>query len=324
MGIVGATLAVLALALAGIAGSQSPADAAASAPPAGAGAAPGSGSTNIASPTPAPPVEPTIQVANSDSARTTARGTATPGATLRILDPVHPASSLCPDFVVPADGTWSCRITVTSGAGQRLTVRDVKNTSLADVQSPTFSVLTPPVFATASGLAKGARVSGIAYPRAGVVATVTAAKTGTAVQIKAVADSTGAWQATLPASTVPSGSYVATATQSSAAIPDVPVSSASSAISITIDREAPRPRASSTPSPTPRCRRSLSSSTARAKRATPSPPTSTAIRSAPPSSTTAAGVARRPVSSFRPAPAPCRQLSAIPPATTGPRPPARR
>lgn len=233
----GVLLGVLALVATGVLTTQSPAEAAGSAT---TSPSPTSGSSDIATPTPTPPVAQTIEVADSDSDRTTARGTATPGANLRVLDPVHPASSLC-TVTTATDGSWSCRVSVTSGAGQRLTVRDLTDTAFPDVTSAPFSVLTAPVLTTSPGVTVGARVSGTGYPGATVTTTLTNSASGAVARVKATADSSGAWQVLLPSRTVPTGSYVANATQSSAAITDVPVSSTSASISITIDRQAPAP-----------------------------------------------------------------------------------
>lgn len=237
LGLIGSSLVVLALVVAGVASGQSEASAVPAS--AAASAAPQPSASDAASPTPTPtPTAPTIRVADSASSATTARGTATPGDTLRVLDPSHPASSLC-HATASDEGAWSCRVAVASGAGQRLTVRDLTHASLPDVQSATFSILTAPVLSTSSGVTVGARVLGTGFPGATVTTTLADTADGSRVRVSAVVDGNGAWQAILPASGVPTGSYRASATQSSAKVPAVPVSEASAAVSITIDRDAP-------------------------------------------------------------------------------------
>lgn len=188
-------------------------------------------SQGIGSPTPS--AAPTIQVADSSRAQVSVSGTATPNADLRVLDPVHPASSLCTSTAA-ADGRWSCLVTLGSGAGQTLTVRDLTDTSFDDVPSAPFSVLAAPVMTTPSGVDIGARVAGTGYPGARV--TVTA--DGKPVSTVSVGDA-GGWSTVLSATAVPSGRYSVQATQSSSRVPAVPVSSASTAISLTIDHDAP-------------------------------------------------------------------------------------
>lgn len=188
----------------------------------------------------APVRAPTITVADSDSSHGTARGTATPGDSLRVLDPAHPASSLC-TATADSSGAWSCSVMLTSGADQTLTVRDLTQTALPDVQSAPFSVLTEPVVSTPSGIAVGASVSGTGYAGATVTATVTGtgASSGTNASVTALVSSSGTWSAILPAATVPTGTYSVSAVQHSSAVPAVPVSSASNTITISVDRSAP-------------------------------------------------------------------------------------
>jgi hypothetical protein len=222
--VLGLSALVLGILLAGGAVAGGPADAAAPAPGLG--------------PTPTPtaaPVAPTITVDDSDAATTTARGTSTPGARLRILDPQRPASSLCTTMAT-STGAWSCSITVPSGADQVVTLRDLTDTALADVDSDPFSVLAAPTFSTASGIAVGAVVRGAGFPGASVAL---AAKGAPSAPATATVSSGGTWQVTLPAASFPSGRYSLQAVQRTRAIPAVPVSSASTILTLTIDREAP-------------------------------------------------------------------------------------
>ncbi|MCU1529720.1 MAG: hypothetical protein JWP75_3483 [Frondihabitans sp.] len=195
-----------------------------------------------ASPASPPPTAeataPTIVVANSDSAHTQVSGTGTPRASLRVLDPQNPATSLC-TTTVATDGSWSCLVAVSSGAGQVLVVRDLTNSGFGDVTSAPFSVLTAPVLSTATGVAVGARVNGTGYPGAVVSLTLKPAISSRAVVVTANVASDSTWMVTLPAGRVPSGSYRVSATQSSAAVPAVPKSSSSATLTITIDRTAP-------------------------------------------------------------------------------------
>jgi hypothetical protein len=188
----------------------------------------------------APGRPPTITVADSDSSRGTARGTATPGDSLRVLDPAHPASSLC-TATADSSGAWSCSVTLTSGADQTLTVRDLTDADLPDVRSASFSVLTEPVVSTPSGIAVGASVSGTGLAGARVTATVTGTgpSSGSNTAVTALVSPSGTWSAILPAATVPTGTYSVSAVQRSSAVPAIPVSSASNAIDISIDRTAP-------------------------------------------------------------------------------------
>lgn len=227
-GRVPAAICVAALALVLIVSGLSVAPSAAEAAPTSATPTPSQGIG-----TPAPPVAPTISVADSPRARVTVSGTATPSAHLRVLDPVHPASSLCTSTAT-ADGRWSCEVDLVSGAGQTLTVRDLTDTALGDVQSAPFSVLAAPVLSTGSGVDIGARVQGTGYPGARVTVTTD----GKAAATATVSDA-GQWSTVLSATTTPSGRYSVQATQSSSRVPAVPVSSASAAVTVTIDRDAP-------------------------------------------------------------------------------------
>ncbi|ARC56212.1 hypothetical protein AS850_03875 [Frondihabitans sp. 762G35] len=214
----------LGILLAGVALRAAPVDAATPAP----GLAPTPTAT-------AAPVAPTITVADSDASTMSARGTATPGAKLRILDPQRPASSLC-TTTADASGSWGCTIAVPSGADQVVTLRDLTDTALADVDSDPFSVLAAPTFVTSPGLAVGAVVKGAGFPGASVTVMATGASTA---QVIARVSSAGAWQVTLPSASFPSGRYALRAEQRSTAVPAVPVSSMSSPLALTIDREAP-------------------------------------------------------------------------------------
>lgn len=182
------------------------------------------------------PVTPTITVADAPSSTTRATGTATPGASLRILDPTHPASSLC-TTTAASDGSWYCSVTVSSGADQRLTLRDLTNTQFADVISEPFSILAAPAVSTSAGVSVGARLQGTAF--AGATVTLTLVEGGYSTEVRTTVASDGSWSSVLPASTVPTGTYSVTGVQSSTAVPKVPVSSASSPLSVSIDREAP-------------------------------------------------------------------------------------
>lgn len=188
----------------------------------------------------APAAKLTIAVDDSASAAGRASGTGAAGDSLRVLDPLHPASSLC-TTVVASDGSWSCPVALTSGANQKLTVRDTTDTSLADVPSAPFSVLTEPVITSPSGIAVGAGVSGTGFAGATVTLSVsgTGSTSGTTATVPATVSSGGAWRAILPASSVPSGAYSVSAVQRSTAVPAVPVSGASKSVSIVVDRTAP-------------------------------------------------------------------------------------
>ncbi|GAA4671397.1 hypothetical protein GCM10025780_13950 [Frondihabitans cladoniiphilus] len=173
---------------------------------------------------------------DSNSSSTTLSGGGTPGASLRVLDPVHPASSLCTPTVA-GDGSWSCSAQLSSGANQTLTVRDLTDTQFPDVTSATFSVLTAPAVTTGGGVVVGARLAGTGYP--GATVTLSFGSSASSASTTVAVASSGSWQTVLPAAAVPSGSYTLLATQSSSAIPRVPVSSSSAPLGIVIDREAP-------------------------------------------------------------------------------------
>ncbi|RKR75008.1 hypothetical protein [Frondihabitans australicus] len=219
-----------------------------------------SASAATSTPTPAPPTSsfapataPTISVADSDSSNGTAQGTGVAGDQLRVLDPAHPSQSLC-TATVDAGGSWSCPVTLTSGAGQALTVRDLTQPTLPDVTSRAFDVLTEPVVSSPSGVAVGATVSGTGFAGATVTASLTGTgqTSGTTFSVTAAVSSSGSWSTVLPASGVPSGTYSVSAVQRSASVPSIPVSSQSNTVDIVIDRTAPaapvllRPAAGST------------------------------------------------------------------------------
>lgn len=130
---------------------------------------------------------------------------------------------------------------LTSGADQTLTVRDLTQTALADEVSPPFSVLTEPTVSTPAGVSVGAKAAGTGFPGATVTVTIAGTRAGTSTTVTALVTSSGAWQAVLPAASVPSGTYAVSAVQRSSAVPAVPVSSASRSVSIVVDRTAPPP-----------------------------------------------------------------------------------
>ncbi|MBF4601203.1 hypothetical protein ITJ55_10315 [Frigoribacterium sp. VKM Ac-1396] len=182
------------------------------------------------------PVAPTIRdVGDRDVNDVVVGGSATPGSTLRVLDPRVPSRALC-EVAVPTGGTsaveWSCPVTLEDGADQTLTVRDVTNSAVVDDGvSAAFSVLGPPT--VRGGPALGGKVGGTAHPGARVTID------GGAAPVSATADGTGAWSVVLPASSWPTGRYTVRATQSSASVPAVPRSTASAGVSVSIDRDAP-------------------------------------------------------------------------------------
>lgn len=189
-------------------------------------------------PTPTPgPASPTVDpVGDRTSNVVTLGGTGASGATIRVLDPAVPSSSLCearvPTSTTQSTGRWSCRATVANGADIVLTVRDTTHTALGDVSSASFSVLGAPTLR--GGLLVGAKASGTAEPGAEVTVTATSGQSA-----GATADANGQWTAVLGAGAFPSATYTLSATQRSAAVPDVERSGASAAVSATVDRDAP-------------------------------------------------------------------------------------
>lgn len=235
---VGVSAAALALFLAPTLGVASSADAAAS-PSTVTHAT--SDPADDAAPTPTrtpTPVALKIKVESSNTAHTTASGTGTPGSSLKILKTGSAGPALCTTTVAP-DENWSCSIAVASGAGQALTVDDVTHNLSAD--SNLFSVLTAPYVSTSAGVALGARVTGTAFPGAQVALKLTNRAGGKVTRLTTPVDASGSWAVLLPAASVPTGTYAVQATQSSTAVPAVPVSSASVPVWFTIDRTPPPP-----------------------------------------------------------------------------------
>jgi hypothetical protein len=238
LSVVGVSAAVLALFLAPALGVAASADAAAS-PSSVAHETPGPADDTSPTPTPTP-VAPTIApVADAASAHVTATGTGTPGTSLEVFGSAPHNSTHC-NTTVDAHGDWSCSISLTSGAEQTLTVRDLKN-KVKDAATEPFSVLTAPYVSTSSGIAVGARVTGTAFPGAQVTLKLTNRAGGKATRLTTPVDASGSWAVLLPAASVPTGTYAVQATQSSAAVPAVPVSSASVPVWFTIDRTPPPP-----------------------------------------------------------------------------------
>ena len=188
-------------------------------------------------PTPAPaptPVAPTISpVADSATGTVVVSGTATPGARVKVaVGSSTTFLDLCATVQSDARGSWTCSGTVANGAGWTATARDLDQPGAPDVDSAPFSVLGAP--SVQGGLLVGAKLSGTGEP--GATITVTAASGATTT---ASASSSGSWSTVLPGASFPSGSYTVTATQSTAAVPDVPRSAASSAVAVRVDRDAP-------------------------------------------------------------------------------------
>lgn len=200
----------------------------------------------LGAPTPTPgTAAPTVDpVGDRTSNAVTLGGTGASGATIRVLDPAVPSSSLCearvPTSTTQSTGRWSCRATVANGADIVLTVRDTTHTALGDVSSASFSVLGAPTLR--GGLLVGAKASGTAEAGAEVTVAATSGQSASAT-----ADANGQWTAVLDAGAFPSATYTLSATQRSSAVPAVERSGASAAVSATVDRDAPTAPAVTSP-----------------------------------------------------------------------------
>ncbi|TWX37112.1 hypothetical protein ES689_10510 [Frigoribacterium sp. ACAM 257] len=183
---------------------------------------------------PATPTAPTVRpVDDSATGTVLVQGEATPAARVKVALTGNGAyRDLCPSVTTTTTGAWSCSASVPSGAGWTAVVTDLDHTDLDQATSPSFSVLTAPT--VGSGLLVGAKIGGAAFP--GAMVTVTS-ESGSAATATTSAD--GSWVAVLPAAGFPSGRHAVRAVQSSAAVPDVPVSASSPASSVVVDRDAP-------------------------------------------------------------------------------------
>ena len=197
--------------------------------------------TPPAGPTPTPtqpgaPTGPTFDAVGSRGVNTfVVGGSASPGSSLRVLDPEVPSRSLCETATASAAAAtvrWSCTVTVSNGAGISLTVRDTTHPALPDASSASFSVLGAPT--VRGGLLLGAKASGTGEP--GAVVTVSSSSGASA---SGTADASGEWSAVLDSTSFPSGRYTLTATQRSSAIPDVDRSGSSAPVQATVDRTGP-------------------------------------------------------------------------------------
>ncbi|GAB2967346.1 hypothetical protein [Frigoribacterium salinisoli] len=204
--------------------------------PASAAPSPPAPAPSLGAPTPSPtptptptPTPPTVDPPGDQRTGTVRlRGTAAPGSRVHVLGPA--GTDACTAATTPL-GTWSCVATLGTVSRGTVTVQDVTHPRLLPVTSAPFSVLVPP---TVEG---GALVLGRLGGTAEAGATVTVAAPGRpTVTARAAAD--GRWTTLLPARGWPTGTVVATATQSTPAVPDVPVSGEATA-TVVLDRDAP-------------------------------------------------------------------------------------
>ena len=187
-------------------------------------------------PSPAPPtVEPPGDHRNGS---VPLRGTAAPGSRVHVLGP--DGTDACTATAGTA-GAWSCTATVRTVSRGTVTVQDVTHPDLLPVTSAPFSVLGPPT--VQGGPLVSGRLGGTAEPGA----TVSLSAPGRS-PVSARAGADGRWTTVLPGAGWPSGSVVVTATQSTPAVPDVPVSGATTA-TVVVDRDAPAPPRLTSPSP---------------------------------------------------------------------------
>ena len=181
-------------------------------------------------PSPAPsPAAPTVEPPGDQRTGTVRlRGTAAPGSRVHVLGPA--GTDACSATATPT-GAWSCTATLGTVSRGTVTVQDVTHPRLLPVTSAPFSVLGPPT--VQGGALVSGRLGGTAEPGATVTVTAPGRSTVTA---RAAAD--GRWTTVLPARGWPSGTVVATATQSTPTVPDVPVSGEATA-TVVLDRDAP-------------------------------------------------------------------------------------
>lgn len=187
-----------------------------------------------------PPTAPTVRpVDDSSTGAVLVQGDATPGARVKVALTGNSAYQvLCPSVAAGPSGAWTCSATVPSGAGWAAVATDLDH--LGQATSASFSVLAAPT--VGSGLLVGAKLGGTAFPGAAVTVT-----SGSGATATATASGDGSWVAVLPAATFPSGRHEVRAVQSSAAVPDVPVSGSSRTSSVTVDRDAPAAPVVTTP-----------------------------------------------------------------------------
>lgn len=189
-------------------------------------------------PTELPPTDPTIADPGDITSATGAfHGTATPGDTVRVMDPRVTSSSVCTATTDPR-GAWSCSGTVRSGAQQVFTVQDTSDAPRHTADAPAADVVVPPVV-TSRGTTTGS-VSGSGD--AGMTVTVTVS--GSRAERTATVGSDGRWVVSwaIGAAPRPSGTVSVTATQTASTaagyLSDLR-SAASQPVSVTFDRTPP-------------------------------------------------------------------------------------
>jgi hypothetical protein len=189
-------------------------------------------------PTGLPPTDPTIADPGDITSATGAfHGTATPGDTVRVIDPRVTSSSVCTATTDPR-GAWSCSGPVRSGAQQVFTVQDTSDSTRRTADAPAADVVVPPVV-TSRGTTTGS-VSGSGD--AGMTVTVTVS--GSRADRTATVGSDGRWVVSwaIGATPRPSGTVSMTATQTASTaagyLSDLR-SAASQPVSVTFDRTPP-------------------------------------------------------------------------------------
>jgi hypothetical protein len=164
-------------------------------------------------------------------------GRATPGHSVRVVDPAVPSASVCRTTTRP-DGTWSCVGTVHSGPAQVFSVLDTSSSSLPSVDAAPSDVIVPPVIDTRQPTTGAVTGTG----RAG--ATVTVARAGTTAVLTATVGPSGTWHVSwgVGPGAPADGPVTVTATQTASTADGYRSdlrSAVSAARTVTIDRTAP-------------------------------------------------------------------------------------
>jgi hypothetical protein len=189
-------------------------------------------------PTDRPPVDPTIaDPGDVTSARF--HGTATPGDTVRVMDPRVTSSSVC-TALTDAAGSWSCSGRVSTGPQQVFTVQDVSDPGRRTADAPASDVVVPPTITTrgpTTGTVVGSGDAGTS---------VTVSVSGSSAVRTATVGGDGRWVVSWStgAAPRPSGTVTMTATETVSTATGFRSdlrSAASAPAAVTFDRTPPAP-----------------------------------------------------------------------------------